>query len=186
MIIFKENDRIYFAASMYHYGSIPIQPDYECEENSPAWHIDDGKGTIAATTAGFVRASDILRYSDILNIEKLDLETLFKVSEKIPAELQTNCIIEEGQLGVGVCIARDDVAYEISKFGAIKKLGDVEVFNANRGVSMMIWENVSHIKDIEERMRAFFKILNRENNYNSNFPIMLINTKEKGYKLIYE
>ena len=181
MIIFKENDRFYFSIPM---GPWTSDVDIDCEENSPAWHINDQKGTIALVTQGMTRAGDVLRYSDLLNVEELNRNELLRVSCQIPNELaNTNCIIEDGEIGVGICIARDNEAYEITKFGVVKSIGDVEVFNSNRSVSMVIWEAVKDTKNVEQRIKAFYKFLGDKNRRNY-FPIMLMNTKEEGHTLV--
>ena len=185
MIAFKDNDKVYFAVPMPHYGCGTAEADYDYEDNAPIWHLDDSKGTIAMATGGISRGSDILRYSDALNCEELNLEGVREVLKKIPGELEgTNCQIRDGCIGIGLCIARGNEMYEISKFGTTKRIADVEAYDTIRSAALVIWERVKHISDVKKRVKEYYKLIQKESNSEC-FPVMLMSTGESGHDLIY-
>ena len=185
MIAFKENDKVYFAVPMPAYGCEPLGVDYDCEDNAPVWHLNDSKGTIVMATGGMSRASDIIRYSDVLNCEELNLEGVREVMKRIPSELEdTNCQIRDGCIGIGLCIARGNEMYEISKFGTTKRLSDIEAYDTIRCAALVIWESVKHIENVRERVKEYYKLIQKESNSEC-FPVMLMSTAESGHDLIY-
>ncbi len=185
MIVIKEQDAIYFASplkSQNFYSQ--VKPDYSAEENGNIWHLNDGLGTIVMANGKNSRIIDLIRYSDIFEVE-FTKEGVGRIASKIKALVEdTNCFVSEGRTGVTLCIARGNKGFRISPHGAVFELGEIECVNEIEEITLASYEYCKRIEDVRERVVALYNSIS-EIGWRQHFPIALISTKDDSFTLLH-
>ena len=184
MIAIKEKDAIYFASPMQYQNFFSqLKLDYGFEENGDIWHLKDGHGTIVMVDASNARATDILRYSDAFDCDftKSGMHRLYDNVVRLLGG--TNCIVDDGNTHVSLCVARGNKGYRVSCTGAVFEIGELDCFNENYEQVAVIYEHNKHIPDVYERIRAVYDLLS-EYSGNKYYPIAVVNTKDDSYTLL--
>lgn len=182
MIIFKENDLVYVAIPMgYHSYSNKAEIDLDCMENWDAFFTGDNTNTIVAVDSVSDRTIDLLRYSGLFDCE-ITQKSLYGIKSKIDALIEnTNADCENKTYGV--IVATGNKAYEMRSHGFAVEVGDFERLGESRQYSYAIYENVKSIENIEERVRKYYQKISHFCG-GKMFPVALINTGSRGYRMI--
>ena len=184
MIVIKEKDAIYFASPMKYQNFFNyLKLDYSFEENGDIWHLKDDHGTIVMADAPNARATDVLRYSDAFDCD-FTKSGMHRLYDKVARRLRgTNCIVDDGNTYVSLCVARGNKGYRVSCGGAVFEIGEFECFNEDGEQISAAYEVNKHIPDVYERIKAVYDLLS-EYSGNKYYPIAVINTKDDSYTLL--
>ena len=178
MIVFKEKDVSYVAIPMkiHEYLNKGLT-DYESDDNWDAFYTDDKEPTIIAVDSEFNRATDIMRYSGIFNNLNMNNEDLHAVNNRMKVIFDgTNININEYKYDI--MVLRKDKIFEVRSYGTVLEVYDFDTFGESRQFGYGIYENVKHIKNVEDRVREYYEI-HSKTSFGDPFPIVLLNTKNK-------
>ena len=184
MIAIKEKDAVYFASPMkYQNFYAQAKLDYSFEENGDIWHLNDGHGTIVMAVAKNARAVDLLRYSDVFDVE-FTKDGMNRIVANIKKLLRgTNCFTADGKLGLTLCIARGNRGYRITTYGAVFEMGDIECFDESEERMLAAYEYCKSIENVPERIESVYNNIG-ELSWCQYYPIAVITTRDGSYSLL--
>ena len=184
MLTIVEKDAVYFAEPLKYDIFVPgALPDYTYRDNAHIWHLNDGKGTIAMIGSKSERATDLIRYSDALNVE-FSRDGMREASLRIKNLLKgTNCLPMEGRIGVTLHLAQGGVSYSLSEFDEVEEIKETNYLKENESKGSIVYECCKDISDITERIKTYYTQLEKLT-LRQYFPIALISTRNDSYTLI--
>ena len=184
MIVIKEKDTVYFAyATGHHSYYTTLRFDDSEEENMSLWHLNDGKGTIVMLDARSDRIADLLRYSDIFDLE-LTVEALCGLRAQIVALYRgANCREIDGCIGVVVFIARGSQVFRVYGDGSVEEVESFVSGHYYEDAFSAAYEHCRAIEDPHERIAAIYDMVEAHTGRRAE-AVAVINTKDDSYTIL--
>ena len=187
IITLKDKDSVWIGVSIdYDYGEIH-KDDVIHEDNLKMWRAPDASDCIIASYQANGIDIDALRYKKNLgfSVPLTQKNLITKVIPKLKKVFEETDMLDENESWQTLVIAKGDKAFEISPKFLCNEVEDFQITgNTRRGYvawgSMAINKDITPVDRIAEAFRAIENV-----KYEMQFPVVIMNTKNKERVVLY-
>ena len=188
VIVLKDKDSVYVAASVESTYTDTHVDDIINEENLKMWRPEGKEGCIMACTTPHAPGIDVLRYEDIeaLNRPLTSSVVIREINPYLKELFAKQHMLDGEEMWSNIVIAKDDKAFCITPNFTVC---DIEDFGSigNRSSEDIAYGFLAMNCDLApiDRIAGAFRTI-EAGDASKHFPIVVMNTKSKTSEVIYK
>lgn len=188
IIVLKDKDSVYIAASVECTYTNTHVEDIINEENLKMWRPEGKDGCIMACVTPHAPGIDVLRYENIeaLNRPLTSSVVIREINPYLKELFAKQHMLDGEEMWSNIVIAKDDKAFYITPNFTVCDIEDFDSIG-NRSSEDIAYGFLAMNRELDpiDRIVGAFRTV-EEGDVNKHFPIVIMNTKSKTREVIYK